>query len=133
MSCRASSASRRSSRATRCSPRWAEFTDLGSVCEAGAEAAAARVHVRWTHPILYSHAAPLLALSTHPTSAPALPPFTNLQHFHVPDVIPELSTEQVLTSEWVPGVHIDKVGWHLGWRLGWAGLVGWGAEGWGPP
>lgn len=31
------------------------------------------------------------------------------QHFHVPDVIPELSTEQVLTSEWVPGVHIDKV------------------------
>ncbi|PSC71114.1 aarF domain-containing kinase 4 [Micractinium conductrix] len=35
-------------------------------------------------------------------------PYT-AQHFHVPDVIPELSTEQVLTSEWVPGVHIDKV------------------------
>ena len=31
------------------------------------------------------------------------------QHFHVPDVVPELSTEQVLASEWVPGVHIDKV------------------------
>lgn len=33
-----------------------------------------------------------------------------LQYFHVPDVVPELSTRQVLTSEWVPGVHIDKVG-----------------------
>ena len=43
-----------------------------------------------------------------PPSLP--PPFATLQHFHVPDVIPELSTEQVLTSEWVPGVHIDKVG-----------------------
>lgn len=31
------------------------------------------------------------------------------QHFHVPEPIPELSTEQVLTSERVPGVHIDKV------------------------
>lgn len=31
------------------------------------------------------------------------------QYFHVPDVVPELSTRQVLTSEWVPGVHIDKV------------------------
>ncbi|KAL4452036.1 hypothetical protein ABPG75_007698 [Micractinium tetrahymenae] len=35
-------------------------------------------------------------------------PYT-AQHFHVPDVVPELSTRQVLTSEWVPGVHIDKV------------------------
>lgn len=41
-----------------------------------------------------------------PTSPSPLSP---AQYFHVPDVIPELSTEQVLTSEWVPGVHIDKV------------------------
>lgn len=31
------------------------------------------------------------------------------QHFYVPDVVPELSTERVLASEWVPGVHIDRV------------------------
>ncbi|EFN54887.1 hypothetical protein CHLNCDRAFT_24033, partial [Chlorella variabilis] len=35
-------------------------------------------------------------------------PYT-AQHFHVPDVVPELSSERVLASEWVPGVHIDKV------------------------
>ena len=29
---------------------------------------------------------------------------------HVPKVIPELCSDSVLTSEWVPGVHIDKVG-----------------------
>lgn len=29
--------------------------------------------------------------------------------FHVPDVIPELSSERVLTTEWVPGESIDKV------------------------
>lgn len=29
--------------------------------------------------------------------------------FNVPDVIPELCAEQVLTSEWVDGVPIDKV------------------------
>ena len=28
---------------------------------------------------------------------------------HVPKVIPELCSHSVLTSEWVPGVHIDKV------------------------
>ena len=27
---------------------------------------------------------------------------------HVPRVIPELCSHSVLTSEWVPGVHIDK-------------------------
>lgn len=47
--------------------------------------------------------------SPHPPTPP-LPPPPSLQHFHVPDVIPDLSTEQVLASEWVPGVHIDKVG-----------------------
>lgn len=30
-------------------------------------------------------------------------------HFHVPAVIPELSSARVLASEWVPGVHIDRV------------------------
>ena len=29
--------------------------------------------------------------------------------FQVPDVFPELSTKQILTSEWAPGVPIDKV------------------------
>ena len=28
----------------------------------------------------------------------------------VPDVITELSTPHLLTTEWVPGAHIDKVG-----------------------
>ncbi len=42
----------------------------------------------------------------NPLSATPLP---LSQYCYVPDVIPELSTEQVLTSEWVPGVHIDKV------------------------
>ena len=27
---------------------------------------------------------------------------------HVPSVVPELCSESVLCSEWVPGVHIDK-------------------------
>ena len=31
------------------------------------------------------------------------------EHMSVPDVIDELSGKTVLTSEWVPGVHIDKV------------------------
>ena len=31
-------------------------------------------------------------------------------HFNVPATVPELSTDNVLTSEWVEGVHIDKVG-----------------------
>lgn len=31
------------------------------------------------------------------------------QHFYVPDVVAELSTERVLASEWVAGVHIDRV------------------------
>ena len=31
-------------------------------------------------------------------------------HFRVPAPVPELSAERVLASEWVPGVHIDKVG-----------------------
>ncbi|KAI3437965.1 hypothetical protein D9Q98_000409 [Chlorella vulgaris] len=35
-------------------------------------------------------------------------PYTS-EHFYVPDVVPQLSTEQVLSSEWVPGVHIDRV------------------------
>ncbi|GFR41327.1 hypothetical protein Agub_g2011 [Astrephomene gubernaculifera] len=30
-------------------------------------------------------------------------------HFHVPDVVPELSSPRILTSEWVQGVPIDKV------------------------
>ena len=30
-------------------------------------------------------------------------------HVSVPDVIPELSSRSVLTSEFVPGSHIDKV------------------------
>ncbi len=30
-------------------------------------------------------------------------------HFHVPAPIPELSSSRVLASEWVPGVHIDRV------------------------
>ena len=30
-------------------------------------------------------------------------------HMRVPDVIDELSGKTVITSEWVPGVHIDKV------------------------
>ncbi|KAK9837605.1 hypothetical protein WJX74_001275 [Apatococcus lobatus] len=30
-------------------------------------------------------------------------------HFHVPAAIPELSSARVLASEWVPGVHIDRV------------------------
>ncbi|GMH38418.1 hypothetical protein BSKO_06302 [Bryopsis sp. KO-2023] len=34
--------------------------------------------------------------------------FTN-QHFIVPDVVPELCSQRILTSEWVPGVSIDKV------------------------
>jgi len=29
--------------------------------------------------------------------------------FYVPEVIPELSSQQVLTTEWVNGVTIDKV------------------------
>ncbi len=28
---------------------------------------------------------------------------------HVPKVVPELCSHSVLASEWVPGVHIDKV------------------------
>lgn len=32
------------------------------------------------------------------------------QHFHVPDVVPGLSSMRILTSEWVQGVPIDKVG-----------------------
>lgn len=32
--------------------------------------------------------------------------------FYVPEVIPELSSRQVLTTEWVNGVTIDKVGLH---------------------
>lgn len=31
------------------------------------------------------------------------------QVFYVPEVIPELSSKQVLTTEWVNGVAIDKV------------------------
>lgn len=31
----------------------------------------------------------------------------------VPAVIPSLSREAVITTELVPGVHIDKVGWLL--------------------
>lgn len=31
------------------------------------------------------------------------------QHFRVPGVIPDLCAEQVLTTEWAPGVHIDRV------------------------
>ncbi|GLI68746.1 hypothetical protein VaNZ11_013238 [Volvox africanus] len=30
-------------------------------------------------------------------------------HFHVPDVVPSLSSQRILTSEWVRGVPIDKV------------------------
>ncbi len=30
-------------------------------------------------------------------------------HFHVPDVVPELSSPRILTTEWVRGVPIDKV------------------------
>jgi aarF domain-containing kinase len=30
-------------------------------------------------------------------------------NFNVPDIIDELSGKTVITSEWVPGVHIDKV------------------------
>ena len=33
------------------------------------------------------------------------------RHFTVPAVIPQLSGERVLATEWVPGVHIDKVRW----------------------
>ena len=45
-----------------------------------------------------------------------------VQHFHVPDVVPELSSERVLASEWVPGVHIDKVGrGGAGWCRGGGG------------
>lgn len=33
---------------------------------------------------------------------------------HVPKVIPELCSHSVLTSEWVPGVHIDKVSFLIG-------------------
>ena len=33
-----------------------------------------------------------------------------LQHFHVPGVVPELCSQAVMTSEWVTGVTIDKVG-----------------------
>lgn len=47
-------------------------------------------------------------------------------HFAVPGVIPELSAERVLTTEWVPGVHIDKVGLCIvEWGLGvfWAGRM----------
>ena len=29
--------------------------------------------------------------------------------FYVPDVIPELSTKRILTSEFVKGEHLDKV------------------------
>lgn len=35
------------------------------------------------------------------------------RNVHVPAVIPELSSPSVLCSEWVPGVHIDKVHLHL--------------------
>ena len=31
------------------------------------------------------------------------------RHFRVPAPVSDLSTERVLCSEWVPGVHIDKV------------------------
>lgn len=31
------------------------------------------------------------------------------ESFNVPDIIDELSGKTVITSEWVPGVHIDKV------------------------
>lgn len=30
------------------------------------------------------------------------------RNVHVPDVISELSTPRLLTTEWVPGSHIDK-------------------------
>ena len=31
------------------------------------------------------------------------------QHFRVPAVVPELSSRRILTSEWAPGIHIDRV------------------------
>lgn len=31
------------------------------------------------------------------------------QNFRVPAIVPELSSQRVLTSEWAPGIHIDKV------------------------
>ena len=31
------------------------------------------------------------------------------ESFNVPDIIDDLSGKTVITSEWVPGVHIDKV------------------------
>ena len=31
-------------------------------------------------------------------------------HVRVPDVVSELCTPRLLTTEWVPGVHIDKAG-----------------------
>ena len=34
------------------------------------------------------------------------------ENFNVPDIIDELSGKTVITSEWVPGVHIDKVSFH---------------------
>lgn len=34
------------------------------------------------------------------------------EYFKVPAVIEELSGKTVLTTEWVPGVHIDKVSYH---------------------
>jgi len=32
-----------------------------------------------------------------------------VQNFRVPAVVPELSSQRVLASEWAPGIHIDKV------------------------
>ena len=72
------------------------------------------------------HALPGGPLQTCPLQPPLArpppsPPPPPRQFFHVPDVIPELSTRQVLTSEWVPGVHIDKVGAAGGVAGGWGG------------
>ena len=36
------------------------------------------------------------------------------ESFNVPDIIDELSGKTVITSEWVPGVHIDKVSFAQG-------------------
>ena len=52
-----------------------------------------------------------LKLKLQPASTSPLPPppHQTLQVFHVPAVIPQLSSQQVLTTEWVNGVTIDKV------------------------
>lgn len=31
------------------------------------------------------------------------------QNFHVPDIVPELTAERVLATEWAEGVPIDRV------------------------